>query len=436
MNPLQLNYLENKNGTLYIDGVSTLELTEKFKTPLYVLSQSRIEENFRRLNSALKKHYNKIRIYYSAKANSNISVLKILLKEGAWLDAVSPGEIFLGLKAGFPADKILFTGTSVSEEEVKYAVEVGATINIDSLSQLKKLLKITVPEVLSVRVNPGIGFGHHNYCITGGEESKFGLWQNEAEKAYKEAEKAGVKKFGIHMHIGSGILNINVFTQAAEVFLNIVKEIKENCGLTFDFINFGGGLGVPYKPEETELSIEKYAESIISIFKRKIKDLNSEPFFAIEPGRYIVCDAGILLTKAVSIKVTPTKKFIGVDAGLNVLIRPAMYNAYHHILVANKLNEEKLEEYDVVGPICESADFLAKKRIMPKVDEGDVLAVLNTGAYGFSMSSQYNARPRPAEVLVNKGRFELIRERENFNTLLIGQRIATWLKQNFGKCMD
>jgi diaminopimelate decarboxylase len=428
LDPFQLGHLENKNGTLYIDGVSTLELTEKFKTPLYVLSQSRIEENFRRLNLALKKHYNKIRIYYSAKANSNISVLKILLKEGAWLDAVSPGEIFLGLKAGFPAEKILFTGTSVSEEELKYAIEAGVTINIDSLSQLKKLLKIAVPEVLSVRVNPGIGFGHHNYCITGGEESKFGLWLDEAEKAYKEAEKAGVKKFGIHMHIGSGILSVKAFAQAAEVFLNITKEIKARCGLTFDFIDFGGGLGVPYKPEEKELNIEEYAETILSVFKRKIEDLDSEPFFAIEPGRYIVCDAGILLTKAVSIKVTPIKKFIGVDAGLNVLIRPAIYNAYHHILVANKLNEEEMEEYDVVGPICENADFLAKKRIMPKVEEGDVLAVLNAGAYGFSMSSQYNAKPKPAEVLVNKGRVEVIREREDFNNLLSGQRIATWLK--------
>ncbi|MEM2577239.1 MAG: diaminopimelate decarboxylase, partial [Candidatus Bathyarchaeia archaeon] len=296
------------------------------------------------------------------------------------------------------------------------------------LSQLKKLFKITVPEILSVRINPGVGFGHHNYCVTGGEESKFGLWQDDAEKAYKEAKKMGVKRFGIHMHVGSGILNLNAFTQAADIFLRIVEKIKEDCGVNFEFIDFGGGLGVPYKPEEEELNINEYAESVTSIFKKKIENLGFEPFFAIEPGRYIVCDAGILLTKVVSIKVARTKKFIGVDAGLNVLIRPAMYNAYHHILVANKLNEKNIEEYDVVGPICETADFLARKRVLPKVEEGDVLAVLNTGAYGFVMSSQYNARPRPAEVLVNKGRAELIREREDFNTLLIGQRIATWLK--------
>jgi diaminopimelate decarboxylase len=428
LNPLQLGHLENRDGILYIDEVSTLELTEKFKTPLYVLSQSRIEENYRRLNSALKKRYSKIRIYYSAKANSNISILKILLNEGAWLDAVSPGEIFLSLKAGFPADKILFTGTCVDEEELKYAVEEGVTINIDASSQLKKLLKITVPEALSIRVNPGVGFGHHNYCVTGGEESKFGLWKNEAKKAYKEAKKAGVKKFGIHMHIGSGILSINAFLQAAEIFLNIAKEIKEECDLTFDFIDFGGGLGVPYKPEENELNIEEYAEAMINLFKKKIEELEFEPFFAIEPGRYIVCDAGILLTKITSIKITPTKKFVGVDAGLNVLIRPSMYNAYHHILVANKLNEKEIEECDIVGPICENADFLAKKRRLPKIEEGDILAVLNAGAYGFSMSSQYNARPKPAEVLVNKGRFEVIREREDFNTLLTGQGIASWLK--------
>lgn len=428
MDPFKLGHLEDRGGVLYFEGVSTLKLAEEFGTPLYLVSQSRIEENYRRLNRALSKRYGKVRIYYSAKANSNLSVLRILAREGAWLDAVSPGEIFLGLKAGFPPNKILFTGTSVGEEELRYALASGATVNVDSLSQMRLLLKLGVPDVLSVRINPGVGFGHHKYCVTGGEESKFGLWKEEAKQVYRKAKEAGAKTFGIHMHVGSGILNVDLLLQAAETFLNLAGEIARECGLKFDFVDFGGGLGVPYKPEENELDVEGYAESMVSLFKRKLEEFNlGEPAFSIEPGRYIVCDSSILLTRVNSIKTGRSRKFIGVDAGLNALIRPAMYGAYHHVLAANKLREECGETCDVVGPICESSDFLAKGARLPKLEEGDLLAILNAGAYGFSMSSQYNARPRPAEVLVHKGRYEVIRERETLESLTVGQRIASWL---------
>ena len=423
------SYLENKDGILYIDSVSTTELAKTFDTPLYVLSENRIRENFRRLRSALLEHYEKIRIYYSAKANTSLAVLKILENEGSYLDAVSPGEVFLAFKAGFQPDRILFTGTSVRDDELKFLIDSNVTINIDSLSQLKRLLKFHVPEKLSVRVNPEVGAGHHEHVITAGKNSKFGIWEADVLEAYRTAQNAGVKQFGIHMHIGSGILTIEPFLLAAKKLLKIAHEIHEKLGINFEFIDFGGGLGVPYKPNEKPLNIKEFAEKMLSLFKDRIKEYNlGEPFFCIEPGRFIVCDAGILLTRVNTLKVTPFKKFIGVDAGFNTLIRPAMYGSYHPIVVANRLNAPEEEVYDVAGPLCESGDILARNRLLPKISEGDLLAILNAGAYGFSMISQYNSRPRCAEVLVKDGKCFLIRERESFEDLVRGQKIPQWLK--------
>jgi len=421
--------LENKNGELYIDGVSTIKLAEKFDTPLYVISETRIRENYRRIRDALIRNYPKVRIYYAAKANANMSVLGILENEGAHVDAVSLGEVFLALKAGFSPERILFTGTSVRNDELKALLKSNVTINIDSLSQLTRLLKMAVPNFLSVRINPEIGAGHHDHCVTAGKDSKFGLWKEDAIKAYKTARKAGVKQFGIHMHIGSGILTIDPFTLAINKLLNIAKRIHDQTGADFEFVNMGGGLGVPYKPEDKELDLNLFSDKILDLFKKRIDEYGfGEPFFCVEPGRYIVCDAGILLTTVNTVKTTPFKKFVGVDAGFNTLIRPTMYGSYHHILVANKLGFPEEETYDVAGPICESGDILAKDRKMPSIQEGDLLAVLNSGAYGYSMSSQYNSRPRAAEVLVKNGKYALIRERENFDDLLAGQRVTEWLK--------
>jgi len=421
--------LENKRGVLYIDGVSSLKLAEEFDTPLYVLAERRIRENYRRLHDALTKHFSKVRIYYSAKANTSLAVLKILESEGAFLDTVSPGEVFLARKVGFSPDRILFTGTSVRDDELRFLVDSKVVINIDSISQLRRLLRFHVPEIVSVRVNPEIGAGHHEHCITAGRNSKFGIWEEDVIKAYKIAKEAGVKKFGIQMHIGSGILTIEPILLAAEKLLEISRRVHEEVGVDFEFIDFGGGLGVPYKPEEKPLSLELYAEKVLGLYVKRIGEYDlGEPWFFIEPGRYIVCDAGVLLTRVNTVKVTPFKRFVGVDAGFNTLIRPAMYGSYHLIVVANRLDSEEEEIYDVAGPVCESGDLLARDRRLPKIREGDLLAVLNAGAYGFSMSSQYNSRPRCAEVLVKDGEYALVRRRETFESLLAGQEIPSWLE--------
>src|SRR3972149_6103074 len=417
--------LENRKGELYFDGVSARKLAKEFDTPLYVVSEKRIKENYNRLYKALVANYSKVRVYYAAKANSNLAVLKIMENVGAYLDAVSPGEVFMALTSGFTPDRILFTGTSVRNDELEFLVNSNVTVNVDSLSQLDRLLKLTVPKVVSVRVNPEVGAGHHDHVITAGKHSKFGLWEADALKAYETAKKAGVERFGIQMHVGSGILDPKPFVQALEKLLNIAKKVHEKLGITFEFVDMGGGLGVPYTPDEKELDLTVFSEKMLSLFKSRIeKDGLDEPFFCVEPGRYLVADAGILLTAVNTVKVTPFKKFIGVDAGFNTLVRPTMYGSYHHIVVANNLNAPEEAECDVVGPICESGDALAKDRRLPMVQEGDLLAVLDAGAYGFAMSSQYNARPRAAEVLVKYGKVTLVREREQLDDLVKGQRMA------------
>ncbi len=417
--------LENRNGQLFIDGVSAQTLVEKFDTPLYVISERRIRNNYQRLKAALTRNYSKFKIYYAMKANSNLAVLKVLESEGVCVDAVSPGEVFMALTSGFTPERILFTGTSVRNDELKFLSDSNVIINVDSQSQLIRLLKINVPKTLSVRINPEIGAGHHEHCITAGKESKFGVWEQDAVKAYTTAKEAGVEKFGIHMHIGSGILDSKPYLDALERLLAVAKKVHDQAKVNFEFIDIGGGLGVPYGPEDKPLDLQAYSDKVLSAFKAKMSQYDlGEPTLHIEPGRYLVADASILLTAVNTLKVTPYRKFVGVDAGFNTLIRPAMYGSYHHIIVANKLVATEEEKYDVAGPICESGDLLAKDRCLPRIEEGDLLAVLNAGAYGFSMSSQYNARPRAAEVLVKEGKYKLVREREQLDDLMQGQQQA------------
>ena len=419
--------LENREGELFVGGVLAADLAAKFDTPLYVISEQRIRDNYRRVHEAFLGNKSETRIYYAAKANTNLAILKILESEGAYLDAVSPGEIILASKAGFSAERILFTGTSVRDDELRFLVDSEVTVNVDSLSQLDRLLKLKVPKLLSFRINPEIGAGHHDHCITAGKNAKFGLWEDDAVKAYVTAKKAGVKGFGLHMHVGSGILEAQPFVLALDKLLSIGKKIHDQTGIEFEFVDMGGGLGVPYKPEEGELDLAILSEKLLSLFKSRVAEYGlGDPIFCVEPGRYLVADACVLLTSVNTLKTTPFKKFVGVDAGFNTLARPTMYGSYHHILVADKLDYPDEEVYDVAGPICESGDLLAKDRLLPKIEEGDLLAVLNAGAYGFVMSSQYNSRPRAAEVLVNNGRFALVREREKIDDLSRGQRSVAW----------
>lgn len=413
------NHLEIDEN-LTIAGKDTVRLAKKYGTPLYVTNANRIKKNYRVLEDSLRDKYEDIRIHYACKANTNLSVLEILNEEGAWLDAVSVGEVESGIRAGFDPKKILYTGTSVSFEEMKEVMEKNVTINVDSLSGLNKLVKLGGKK-FSVRINPEVGAGHHDHCITGGLESKFGIWEDKAITAYEKGIKKGLTPVGIHMHIGSGILDFKKYEEPVNKLLDIAGKISQKLEVEFEFIDIGGGLGIPYKPKEDCLNLKKFSEIIVSKFTEKLEKLKlGRPALALEPGRYLVGDSTILLTQVQSLKETPKYTFAGVDAGFNTLLRPVMYGSYHHIFNASNPRGET-KTYSIAGPLCESGDLLAKEREIPKISEGDILAVRDTGAYGFSTASRYNSRPLPAEIMIDDETF-IIRERESLEHLFRDQK--------------
>ncbi|BDH78734.1 diaminopimelate decarboxylase [Methanothermobacter tenebrarum] len=420
-----LNVEVNSKGHLLIGGADAVKLAEDYDTPLYVIDERRIRENYQRLHKAFTRYYPNFQILYACKANTNLTILRILEDEGSGIDAVSPGEIYMALLAGFKPEKILYTGNNLRDDEILFAVESGTMINIDSKSQLLRLSKITDPEnvKISFRINPMVGAGHHEHCITGGELSKFGIREDEAAKVYNLAQELGFQPIGIHAHIGSGILDPEPFMLAVEKLMDIAGKVSKATGVEFEFIDFGGGLGIPYHPDEKPLDIKEFAEKITGLFMEKLEEHSlGEPAMYLEPGRYIVGDAACLLTRVNTIK-EGYRKFAGVDAGFNTLIRPVMYGSYHHIIVANRADEKPVEKIDIAGNLCESGDLFARDRKLPKLKEGDLLAISDAGAYAFSMASQYNSRPRPAEILVKDGEAEIIRKREDFSDLINKQVI-------------
>jgi len=428
---MDLNLKINEKNHAEIGGTDTVELVQEYGTPLYVVDEERIKDNYKRVFTCFSKHYPDFKIFYAAKANTNLSVMRILEKCGSCIDAVSPGEVYTSLKTGFSSDRILFTGNNVTNDELKYIDEIGVRINIDSVSQLNRLAKIVDPEgyKISFRVNPLVGAGHHKHTITGGKLSKFGIKENEAVEVYQLAKNMGFNPVGIHTHIGSGILDPEPFKLATNVLMDIAGKVASGADIDFEFIDFGGGLGIPYEPEENLLAIDEFADEITGIFKSKLDEYGiGKPSMYIEPGRYIVGDASYLLTTVNTVK-NSYRKFIGVDCGFNTLLRPSMYDSYHHIIVANKANDKLIEKVDIAGNVCESGDLFGRDRILPQVEEGDILAIMNAGAYSFSMASQYNSRPRPREVLINNGDSEIIREKETFEELFRNQIIPKRLEK-------
>ncbi|MHA1270199.1 MAG: diaminopimelate decarboxylase [Candidatus Helarchaeota archaeon] len=431
-----MSYLENKglfikDNILYIGKWSSIDLVKKFGTPIYVINEEVIRNRYETLYNTLKKYYNKIRIHYAVKANTNMAILSLLNKMGAYLDCVSPGEIYIAKKVGFSDDKILYTGNNYTNNELMFALDNKVMINLDAKSQIDRLVRILdsrgITEhrpLISFRVNPEFGGGFHDHCITAGPNAKFGILENDIVNAYKKAINYGFKKFGIHMHIGSGILDITTFKTAAEKYFEIIKKIKNNLNIDFEFIDFGGGLGIPYQPTESPLDLDLYAKSIINIFKEVNEKYSlKDPYFCIEPGRFIVAESCVILAQVNTIKTMRNKNYVGINAGFNLLIRPTMYGSYHHILIANKMNKPEEIIYDITGNICESGDVLAKDRKLPRVSEKDIVAILDAGAYGFTMNSNYNMRLKAAEILIYEEQADIVREEESYEDLIKNQRI-------------
>ena len=402
---------DNWNGTMLIGDKSTVEIADEFGTPVYVVDEARIRENYRNIYNAFSR-YMETEIHYACKANSNLAVLRILEQEGSGIDAVSIGEVMTCLKAGFTPDRIIYTGVNVSDAELKAVSDLGVMINIDSISEMERLAKIAPGHPVSFRITPGVGSGHSDAVITGKKGAKFGIPLDSVVDTYVRAKELGFDIRGIHAHIGSGGQAVEPFMDMMDVLIDLVNQIKE-AGIDLEFIDMGGGIGVPYMPQEEEMDLNEMASNLTDMIEQET-DIRK---VILEPGRYIVCDAVVLLTRVNDVKDAGTRKYIGCDAGFNTLIRPAMYDSFHYVAIANKFGKACTSRYDVVGPICESGDYLARDRVLPEPTEGDIIAVYNAGAYGFSMSSNYNSRPLCREVLVNGGKAELIREAESIEEL-------------------
>ena len=431
---LKRKNLEYRDGVVYFADQNTLEIAKNYGTPIYVINEQMIRERYRRLKELLNRNYKNNIIHYAVKANSSLSFLKILDSEGASFDCTSMGEVFTCFKAGISSDKIIYTGNMFTDTDFKFAVKNDVLVNLDSISQLKRLVRIheslgKEKKTISFRINPEFGAGHHIHTVTAGKNIKFGILEEQSIEAYRKAKEAGFEKFGIHQHIGSGVINALDFAKPANKFIGIIKKIIEILDIKFEFIDFGGGLGISYRPEEEPLDLNKYREVVIDPFKNLVKSEKiSEPVFKIEPGRYLTAESSILLTQINTVKNNGHKLFAGVDAGFNTLLRPTLYNSYHHIISCNIKGREKTLTYDVTGPICESGDILGKNRELKKLEEKDILAILDVGAYGFTMSSTYNSRPRPSEILINNGKIHKIREAESLDDLLKLQKIPDHLK--------
>jgi diaminopimelate decarboxylase len=397
-----------------------LQLSEEFGSPLYVYDAAKIQSQYTRLTDAFSK-VGSLRINYAVKALSNISILKLLKEMGSGLDTVSIQEVQLGLHAGFSPDKIIYTPNGVSFEEIEEAAHLGVQINIDNLSVLEHFGAKYPSIPVCIRINPHVMAGGNANISVGHIDSKFGISVHQMPHLLRIVENTGMNINGIHMHTGSDILDIEVFLYAAEILFDTAKHFGN-----LEFLDFGSGFKVPYKKDDIETNIEELGKKLSKRFNAFCKEYGRDLTLAFEPGKFLVSEAGFFLAKVNVVKQTTSTVFAGIDSGFNHLIRPMFYGSQHHIEnISNPKGKERF--YSVVGYICETDTFANNRRIA-EIKEGDVLCFRNAGAYCFSMSSNYNSRFKPAEVLWYKGKGHLIRERENFEDLIRNQVVMEFDK--------
>ncbi len=402
-----------ENNKYTVQGVDLVNLTEEFGTPLYVYDSDKIRSQFDRLTNAFKGV--KLRVKYATKSLTNLSILKLLKSFGSELDCVSIQEVKLGLKAGFSPDQILYTPNCVSFSEIRQAVEIGVMINLDNISILEQFgheYHGSVP--ICIRLNPHIMAGGNKKISTGHADSKFGISIYQLAHILRVVKTYNLNVVGLHMHTGSDILDAEVFLRGADILFDTARSFEN-----LEFIDFGSGFKVAYKEGDITTDIEELGAKLSESFKSFCKDYGRELEMWFEPGKYIVSESGLFLVKTNVVKTTPATVFAGVDSGMNHLIRPMMYDAYHEIVNLSNPNGTS-RVYTVVGYICET-DTFGLDRKLNEVKEGDILAFKNAGAYAFSMASNYNSRLRPAEVLIHKGKAHLIRKREVFEDLIRNQ---------------
>jgi len=404
-------YLE-QNKYLLDGGIDPLSIAEKYGCPVYVYETSVMKRQYDRLASAFP--LSKLKINYACKALNNITVLKYFKSLGAGLDTVSIQEVRLGLMAGFDPSEIIYTPNCVSIDEIGQAVALGVKINIDNLSVLEHFGHDFPDYPVCIRINPHIMAGGNSKISVGHIDSKFGISFHQTPHIHRIVKANDMKVEGIHMHTGSDILDIDVFLQGAEILFEIAKEFKD-----LSYIDFGSGFKVPYKDDDIETDIEELGEKITQRFNDFCKQYGKELTLMFEPGKFLVSQSGVFLVKVNVVKQTTSTVFAGVDSGLNHLIRPMLYDAYHRIVnISNTEGRSRI--YTIVGYICET-DTFGINRKLTEISEGDILAFYNAGAYCYTMSSNYNSRYRPAEILIHQGKDYIIRQRETMDDLLRNQ---------------
>ena len=415
-----MDFFQYKNEQLYVEDLPVKQLAEEFGTPLYIYSRATLERHWHAFDSALGKHPHLI--CYAVKANSNIGILNVMAKLGSGFDIVSQGELERVLAAGGEASKVVFSGVAKSRAEIMRALEVGIRcFNVESIAELYRINQIAgeMGKVapISLRVNPDVDAHTHPYISTGLKENKFGVSVDEAREVYKlAATLPHVKITGMDCHIGSQLTELQPFLDATDRLIRLIEQLKED-GITLKHLDLGGGLGVTYT-DETPPHPSDYATALLNKLKN-YEDLE----IILEPGRAIAANAGILVAKVQYLKSNESRNFAITDTGMNDMIRPALYEAYMNIIEIDRTLEREKAIYDVVGPVCETSDFLGKQRELA-IAEGDYIAQRSAGAYGASMSSNYNSRPRTAEVLVDGNKAHLIRRRENLSELWALESIA------------
>ena len=418
-----MNPIEYKNNQLHIEKINIQELSNSNQTPFYCYSEESIINQYDGLYSAFDMD---IKIFYAMKANSNLSIIKLLLNKGSGIDVVSGGEIERAIRAGAKGKDIIYSGIGKTDEELNYAIESKVhCINVESQSELIRINDISkslgVKQNIAIRINPDVDAKTHIKITTGKAENKFGIEYDYTESIYKiAADLKNINIAGISVHIGSQITSLKPFKKAYTIMYDIIKNLR-SIGQKIDHVDLGGGLGESYTTEENIPTFKEYANLIQSIFG------NADIKVYIEPGRLLVANSGLLITKVTDVKTTTQKTFIIVDAAMNDFIRPTLYGSYHEILpIKNNLGTSN-KVYDIVGPICETGDYFAKNRKMNSVKIGSIIAIKSVGAYGSVQSSNYNSRPQIAEILVKDDKYEIIRERVEVKDLIKQEKIATWL---------
>jgi len=407
-----------RDGSLCCEQISLTEVANEFGTPAYVYSAAAIRGRYREYENALAGLAH--RICFAVKANSNLAVLSLLAAEGAGFDIVSGGELYRVLAAGGRPERVVFSGVGKTEPEIRYALEQGIhSFNCESAAELETISKLAQmmgrTASIAIRVNPDVDAVTHPYISTGLREHKFGVDIHAAEAIYLEAAKLpGIEPEGVSCHIGSQLLAVEPLLEAADKMLALVEVLRRR-GVLIRFLDLGGGLGVSYRSTDHPASIG----SFLGRLREKVGRLDLEIF--VEPGRSIVAEAGVLLSRVILVKQNGGKGFVVLDAGMNDLIRPALYQAYHEIVPLEEGAGRKQIKVDVVGPVCETGDFFARERDVAELGAGDLVAISTAGAYGFVLASNYNSRPRPCELLIEGDRIHVARRRETFADLIRGE---------------